>query len=175
MEVSAQYWSERSACAARGCWHKRSGPYCWRYFSLFFFLLSSFRGPYFSTRKRAARVLKFCMGFYLTKIWGFHWKKYFGDPPYPPKIGHFWWTKGKKIKLTHEDICEDFKKIYGNNTHKNRKDYNDKKFWRPPLPPWGRFFSFFFRFSPLCAWEPHAHVRMGLSCAQNNYYWMNKV
>ena len=33
-------WSERSACAARGCWHKRSGPYCWHYFSLFFSLLS---------------------------------------------------------------------------------------------------------------------------------------
>ena len=29
---------------------------------LSFFLLLSLRGPYFSTRKKAARVLKFCMG-----------------------------------------------------------------------------------------------------------------
>ena len=39
------FWSERSACAARGCWHKRSGPYCWHFFllssSLFFSLLLS--------------------------------------------------------------------------------------------------------------------------------------
>ena len=30
------YWSERSACAALGCWHKRSGHSTWHYFSSFF-------------------------------------------------------------------------------------------------------------------------------------------
>ena len=31
-----KFWSERSACAALGCRHKRSGHSTWRYFSLSF-------------------------------------------------------------------------------------------------------------------------------------------
>ena len=26
MELSIEFWSEQSACAARGCWHKRRWP-----------------------------------------------------------------------------------------------------------------------------------------------------
>ena len=50
-----------------------------------------------------------------------------------------------------------------------------KNFGDPPCPLGGRISMFFLRFFLPCAWEPHAHVRMGLSCAQHNYYWMNKV
>ena len=60
LERKVVFWSERSSCAALGCWHKRSWP---KYLALFFFLSSSsLRGPYFSTRKKAARVTKFCKG-----------------------------------------------------------------------------------------------------------------
>ena len=50
-----QFWSERSACAALGCWHKRSGHSTWHYFSFF-------RWPYVSTRKKTARISNFCKG-----------------------------------------------------------------------------------------------------------------
>ena len=52
------YWSERSACAAlRRAQAERSGHSEWHYFSSLFFWVT-----YFSTRKKAARVPKFCMG-----------------------------------------------------------------------------------------------------------------
>ena len=47
----------------------RSGHSTWHYFSS-----SLFRGPYFSTRKKAARVSKFCMGSWFTKIGRFQSK-----------------------------------------------------------------------------------------------------
>ena len=39
----------------------------------------------------------------------------------------------------------------------------------PPRPLGGTFLVFFF----LCAWEAHAHVRVGPSWAQHNCYWIN--
>ena len=57
----------------------------------FLLLLSSLRVPYFSTRKKAARVLH---GLLSHKNIMIPIKKKLRGPPLPPALGHIWADKG---------------------------------------------------------------------------------
>ena len=114
-----------------------SGQYCWHFVLssshslLNLLLLASwiFRGPYFSTRKKTARVLKFCMGLSVTERLGF-------------QKGNFVRTKGEKIKLTHESLPQGFKKFHGLLTNKNIRIPMGKKGGTPQAPKLTLFLKF---------------------------------
>jgi hypothetical protein len=53
--------------------------------------------PYFSTRKKAGRVTKFCMGSQVTQILGFQYKKKLGTPP-APALWNIWADRGGILK-----------------------------------------------------------------------------
>ena len=72
-------WSERSACAARGCWHKRR----WPLFQVFFFFFRRYSKP----QKGLSQDFKFLHGLLINHQNNHGIKKKIRGPPLPPQMG----------------------------------------------------------------------------------------